>query len=229
MLHHDVNRDHSVDGEHGDAVEIPTLWHIGDLSGKRTKPYISYEGRGLSVSIHPDVWADIMQQENPRRSDDLMVYRLSHPASQFYFVDPTVNTEVEREWCLNNGYVVAQRGFKVSYEDAAGDTAYFLVHSKDVAKREAAARNGSFEPTQLLDLGSRGVAYWEEAFEQPPLEADPVVIEGLLPVWYAQEHGYDGVWWDERLDPANHSAPRGVIFQTALDEFTITTESDHAR
>jgi hypothetical protein len=49
------------------------------------------------------------------------------------------------------------------------------------------------------------------------------VIRGLTPVWHAEAHDYDGVWWNEDLSPANYSAPRGVIFQSRLDEWTIST------
>jgi len=31
----------------------------------------------------------------------------------------------------------------------------------------------------------------------------------------------DGAWWNEELDPAALSAPRGVIFQTKLPEWGV--------
>jgi hypothetical protein len=68
--------------------------------------------------------------------------------------------------------------------------------------------------------------YWEHAFQQLPIEANPLVIRDLTSVWYAAAHGFSGVWWDETLTPANYSALRGVIFQSHLDQWEISTCCD---
>ena len=37
---------------------------------------------------------------------------------------------------------------------------------------------------------------------------------------YAEEElEADGMWWEERFDPCALSAPRGVIFNSHLDDF----------
>jgi hypothetical protein len=212
--------------DHGDGVSKCPVWHIGDLSGQRERPYISYEGKGISVSTHPGVWHDIMSRDGSLTTEDPDFYRLESAGSEFYYVDPSVSRHPEREWALSSGFVKERSGFRVSYENASGETAYLKEASEERAKQEAEARDGVVEPTTLLDLDKRGCRYWEEAFQQPPVEADPIVIEGLLPVWYGEEQGFDGVWWDEALDPANFSAPRGVVFQSALNEFAVSIDNN---
>jgi hypothetical protein len=209
---------------HGQTVTRSPAWHLGDLSGDREMPYISYEGKGVSISTHPDVWEDILRRDGSITTEEPNTYRLENPNAEFYFVDPTNVLEKEREWAIEHGFVTEQAGYRVSYTTVSDEPAYLLFYDKDAAQAEADAREGTLEPSDVLYLDTHGEAYWEEAFKQPLLEAEPVVIEGLLPVWYAEHHGYDGVWWDEALDPSNFSAPRGVIFQSSLDNFETTIE-----
>lgn len=210
---------------HGQSVSLSPVWHVGNLSGNRIKPYISYEGMGISVSVHPQAWEDIMRRDGSATGEQLTTYRLENPTAEFYFVDPTADLSREREWCLEHRFVSERPGYQVSYVNHLDELAYFRLVDEDRSHAEADARHGTVEPRNILQLDTLGITYWEEAFDQPPLEADPVLIEGLLPVWFAREQDYDGVWWDERLDPANFSAPRGTIFQARLESFEITTET----
>lgn len=209
---------------HGQGITRSPVWHLGDLSGDRTKPYISYEGRGVSVSTCPNVWEDILRRDGSITTETPATYRLENPNAEFYYVDPTDALGREREWAIEHEFVTERPGYRVSYTAQTEESAYLLMDDKETARAEADARNGTLEPADVLHLDVHGQMYWEEAFKQPPLEADSVVIEGLLPVWYAEQHGYDGVWWGEELDPANFSAPRGVIFQSSLRSFKTTIE-----
>lgn len=209
---------------HGQTITRSPVWHLGDLSGDRAKPYISYEGKGISVSTHPDVWEDILRRDGSISTDTPATYRLENPSADFYFVDPTDDLGKERKWAIGHEFVSEQPGYRVSYTALTEEPAHLLMDDKETARAEADARGGTLEPADVLHLDVHGQTYWETAFKQPPLEADSVVINGLLPVWYAEHHGYDGVWWDEKLDPANFSAPRGVIFQSSLSNFETTID-----
>lgn len=48
------------------------------------------------------------------------------------------------------------------------------------------------------------------------LTLDMVIVE------YARNVDLDGVWWDEALDPAALSAPRGVIHADLVPALTVT-------
>lgn len=209
---------------HRDCISISPVYHVGDLDGEREKPYTSHEGRGVSVSVHPSDWEQIMRKDGTSTHESLKTYRLTNPDAEFYYIDPSKPLTVERNWCIENGYVKATTGFRVTYEDEVSGTAYMEFPSEETAEMEAEARDGDVEETEVLTLAPSGVEYWLKAFRQVPEEADPVLIAGLTPVWYAQANGYDGFWWDEKYDPENYSAPRGVIFQPELEAWNRTIE-----
>lgn len=52
------------------------------------------------------------------------------------------------------------------------------------------------------------------------------LVGDMLCVAYADHLGFDGVWWKETLDPAAISAPRGVIIESRVSEWTFQNESD---
>lgn len=207
---------------HQDALNLTHVYHVGDLSGERKKPHISYEGKGISISVHPNTWLQIMRGDGAATHETLHTYELANPHGEFYYIDPTKPLQVERDWCLENQFVRDVPGYRVTYTNEFGDTSRMEFYSKETALIEAESRNGKIDPATILSLGPKGISYWLDAFRQPPESADPIVIEGLLPVWYAEANGFDGVWWDEEFDPQNYSAPRGVVFQNQLDGWEKT-------
>lgn len=211
---------------HRDAITISPVYHVGDLDGGREKPYTSHEGRGVSISVHPAAWERIIRADGTSTHETLKTYKLTNPDGEFYYIDPSEPLTIERKWCIDNEFVRATSGYKVTYEDEVSGSAYMKFVSKETAEMEADARNGTIEETEVLTLAPAGVKYWLDTFRQAPEEADPVLIEGLTPVWYAKASGYDGVWWDEEYDPNNYSAPRGVIFQSELESWKRTVERE---
>lgn len=209
---------------HRDRITISPVYHVGDLDGGREKPYTSHEGRGVSVSVHPETWEQIMRGDGTATHEVLKTYKLSNPDAKFYYIDPAEPLAEEQKWCVEHGFVKPEAGYRVSYQDEVSGTAYMEFRSEETAKAEADARDGEIEEAEVLTLAPNGVRYWLGAFRQPPENADPVLIAGLTPVWYAQGNGYDGVWWDEKFDPENYSAPRGVIFQSELESWESCVE-----
>lgn len=203
---------------------LSTVSHVGDLSGDRERPHISYEGAGVSVSHHPEVWADLVRATGDSTlAATATTYELTTEDATFYDAVPGGPPRGPViEWVLANDFVQEVSGFEVRWREN-GDDHTMQFFEFDRADREASAPSRELHPVTVLSLDKRGQQYWEHAFKQLPSEADPLVIRGLTPVWYAEAHGYDGVWWDETLAPADYSAPRGVIFQSCLDKWTITS------
>lgn len=204
-----------------DASTYNPVTHIGSLNGGRDTPYVSYEGRGLSVSQCPDAWHQIMDSAGTE-------YELRNPNAWFYVVEPTTAvTETEREWALKEDYVEQIDGYRLTLtpdDDSNRDKETFLFRDSADAESEAAGyphMEADIAPERLYTLGAEGRRYWQRSFEQSPADASPVVIRGLIPVWYAKHLGFDGVWWLDTYDPTNYSAPRGVIFQERLSEWDV--------
>lgn len=202
---------------------LSTVYHVGDLSGEREQPYVSYEGDGVSVSQHPDVWRSLIQKTGDSSlPETATTYELISDGATFFEAVPGgPPRESIIEWAVANGFVHYEPGFEVRWQ---GTDSYHMMQFFDRprAEREAAVADRELSEIMLLALSERGRQYWEHAFEQLPSEADPLVICDLTPMWYAEARGFDGVWWDEDLAPTRYSAPRGVIFQSRLDEWTIS-------
>lgn len=209
---------------HRDRITISPVYHVGDLDGEREKPYTSHEGWGVSVSVHPEAWEQIMRGDGTSTHEVLKTYKLTNLDAEFYYINPAEPLTEEQEWCIEHGFVKPETGYRVYYKDEVSGRAYMEFRSRETAQTEADTRDGEIEKTEVLTLAPDGVRYWMEAFRQPPENADPVLIAGLTPVWYAQGNDYDGVWWDEEFDPKNYSAPRGVIFQSELDSWESCIE-----
>lgn len=215
---------------HGETILLPAVYHVGNLDEDRTVPYTSQEGGELSVSVHPDVWERIIRGDGIATHETLHTYELTNGDAKFYYVDPTAELEAERAWCLDAGYIAEVTGYRVTFTDENGDERYLKVKDEETAQSEAASRQTQYTEEPILTLTTKGADYWSKAFRQAPEHASPVLIEGLLPIWYASHLNVDGVWWAEQLAPENRSAPRGCIFQDRLGrwdkEITETTKSE---
>lgn len=203
------------------TVSHPIVYHVGDLDAARDKSRYSNEGTALSVSLHPDAWRQIARDVSGT------TYELHNPGAVFYEADPTGPRDDILDWIVDNGYAERVTGWRGEWHDPAIDeTRYVLSYDEEHARVESQAdvrADAHVEETTVLKLANRGRDYWEEAFTLSPDEAGPLHVRQLAPVWYAcNALDVDGVWWPERLDPANHSAPRGAIFQDVLDKWTVT-------
>jgi len=174
---------------------LSTVHHVGDLSGDRDRPHLSYEGTGLSVSHHPDVWRNLLLKTGPGTiAETATTYELTTNGATFYDAVPGgPPRESVLEWAFENGFVHQEPGFEVRWQE--GDDRHTMqFRHRDRAEREAAVADRELHEVTLLTLGECGKRYWGRAFGQLPSEADPLVIRSLTPVWYAEARGFDGVW-----------------------------------
>lgn len=186
------------------------VYHVGNLDEDRDPPRYSYEGTGLSVSEHPDAWRTIARDVTGD------TYELSNPDSEFYVLDPLelpVNEHIN--WCVDTDFITETTGYHVETPNG-----FVQFYDHDEAKQEADAYDTVPHERTLYALGDRGRRYWEHAFTSSPDSADPLGVEALLPVWFGQfALDVDGVWWNNTLAPHDYSAPKGVIFQSQLQNW----------
>lgn len=205
------------------------LYHVGDLETPRTDPYFSNEGRGVSISTHPDAWKTISRDVSG------YTYRLTAPTeTELYIAGTRDPRQVACEWCLENEYIADVELWRGAWEDSeSGETRYILQQDRADAVREAEAAGGTgswVEPVSGFVLADSGESYWESAFRAPVVNADPVQVSALIPVWYAEFGlGVSGVWWSEELAVSRWSAPRGVVFQNAFSDWEVRDVSDGCR
>lgn len=194
-------------------------FHVGNMEVKEKKS--SYEGSGLSISIHPNEWRRIARlpgnlysvtKENPLFLD---IHKLSKKKRNEIF-----------QWGLKKGYLTPGEVFLYEYDDEGYPaTMEFLSYDEwysewgyeaydeeglELMKKSLTKEKTFFGTKELSELSG-----WE--YELPPSLARTFCI-----IRYAEEVlELDGVYWNDILDVNRYSAPRAVIFQSKLEEWTI--------
>lgn len=199
-------------------VCLPRVWHVGTLDpSKKWCHGDSYEGSGLSVSLDPEAWKEIA------RLGGLPTHLLSKARQPGRFVDRHALDErilaLLRSEAIAEGLLEPATRYQVSYFDTECDSVRrFLVASKALADEEA---------EDLGDDSDAKVTPLEILVATPALHrvvgqvCDDLICEDMaLTVLLEQAGICDGIWWNDVHDVAGLSAPRGVIFKTALPAWT---------
>ena len=97
----------------------------------------------------------------------------------------------------------------MTYYDSEIDDDLFMEFDSQEEAEEEAEDFGVVEEVSSWNLGKEGERYWRESFTSEPSNN---MAGDLAILWYAEDQGYDGVWWHESLNPSALSAPRGALF-----------------
>jgi hypothetical protein len=221
-------------------IEHPRVAHVGAMN-REQKADGSQEGAGLSVSLHPVAWMQIWSLgdsgfilEGPGRFIDAM----------------NITAEGKSEiidWGLDHGLLEETVVYTVRYHDDELERAVeFEMPTLEAAEAEAEEYfDATIEPRQ----STMATARLAELSGHDPRLRGPQYIPtdfqfDLVLNLYAEAEcpDIDGVWWNERLDPDRHEAPRGVILPSrigrwdtaaadfqALCEFQNTSAADRPR
>lgn len=200
------------------VITFPAVTHLGEMDLAKKKPG-SYEGAGLSVSVHPMAWGMIANL-------GCEGFILRPANGEVRLLDCRTLSKADRStvetWGTNNGYLEPCELFKVSYYDADLDArAYFLFDRKEKAQSEARELERARVTGPIKDI--RGTTKLLSETSQDARSSNDIVgtfAFDLVMTLYAEKAlDVDGVWWSETLDPFNHSAPRGVIFNSRIGQF----------
>lgn len=208
-------------------VHLKKVTHIGTLNpsdkGMRGE---SYEGQGVSFSLHPDAWVAIARLGGtPWWEVDLTSCQIldGHQALDHA-------RDGLAQWGVEQGLITPCAEFAVSWEDEEwGERVEMVFPSRQEALEEVQDRGEEFNlqersgwaPTALL-LESMGHA--PDRAGQPCSDA----LACTLTVW-AQRHGLDGVWWEDTFAPEQLSAPRGVIFKEKVGDLDFVKVHEPSR
>ena len=178
--------------------KISKVFHVGEMDIKN-KSKFSLEGSGLSVSINPDEWRKIAQL------GDRELYLLTNPNG--VFVDGNKLNKQQKNnvisWGLENDYISQKETYKVCwYDDEMEEDGKTIEVNKSgvlpTSKLISSSMQGRIEPSQTFDL--------------------------LLTIFVEKTTNYDGIWWNNKLDVMKYSAPRGVIFNSKLNNWKISKQ-----
>lgn len=163
----------------------------------------NFEGKGLSISFHPDAWRRIARGQVSGST-----YCLTRHDGKFA-VMKSEDIEILKLWGLNKGLVTQENSYSYTYWDDDLDRElvdYF--DSMNEALDSWECDESDIEKTTIL----KPTIKLKTALAPIKIcEHDPYqYLFGL----YIKEHHpeLDGVWFDHILDVAALSAPAGLIF-----------------
>lgn len=197
--------------------KVPTksfkqLYHVGSLDASKKREG-SYEGAGLSVSTHPDAWKKIAKGFVTGNT-----YILQKNGNKFLNANNLTKSAKNaiQQWAVEHKLLEPSIVYRVSYyDDELESDVYSDYNSYEEAKLEADDESdikkisASYKPTAKL-----------KTLTKNPKMTPTGVFDYVLPL-YAEELGYDGVWWEDILDIGKFSAPRGVIVPSKISSWTM--------
>lgn len=216
------------------VIRFEQLWHVGtmdqDMKG-RTHNATSLEGSGLSVSCDPDAWIRIAKLGgNPVW--ELRVDGLGQPGC---FVDThsldDAHLEVVQDWAQHTGLLEPCTLIVVSWYDSETDGTVEMVFDSSIEQE----RNRAQE--ELRSIGDEDATLthrisWrasEKLNERTGFKIDLGNALDMALAAYIEDNDrqgiFSGLWWEETLDVANFSAPRGVILKDRVDAWSATQEN----
>jgi hypothetical protein len=190
-------------------ITLEKAWHLGtlDIANKNSH---SYEGSGLSISTHPEIWRKIAKLNGE-------LFGLVKQKN--FFLDFHSLTDTRKaslfSWGLRQGYVEQVKiHFYSYYDDEKMSNLTF-----ESANYEEMLREAEDYDIQTKDGYQATVSLLKETQRS---KIEPIEVLDFLAIVYSERHlRVDGVWWQDELNLATQSSPRGVIFTKKLSEWTI--------
>ena len=197
-------------------VNLPTksfkeLYHVGSLDPSK-KRMGSYEGAGLSVSTHPNAWRKIAR--GMVVGDTYVVTKPNNVFLNASKLTKALKREIA-DWGISQQLIKQTIVYRVSYyDDELESEVYSDYASLKDAKEEAGdeleiKKLSGYEPTQKL-----------KTLAHNNYITPTGILDYVLPI-YAEANGYDGVWWQDKLDVSKYSAPRGVIVPSKVSSWNF--------
>jgi hypothetical protein len=197
------------------------LFHVGTLQASH-KQRDSLEGAGLSVSLHPNAWRKIARGRVSGNT-----WYLSKPHNQFIVANelPKKSRKQIEDWAIAQGLARREKVWRMEYLDDELDNLVrqdFLWADKAAALDEAALYEVALKQVPNVLVAT------DELREKTQNGVPPILVFDLVLPLYAEDHGFDGVWWDDILDVAAYSAPRGVIVPSRVKEWEATVQKENS-
>jgi hypothetical protein len=204
------------------TISLEGLTHIGSLEPGDKNGW-SLEGQGLSVSQHPEAWGRIARLGGP-------VWSL--PMDEAKFLDFHELNDEQRtamdDFGVERGYTELATAYRVTYYDdeaeeerwiTCGTREEALGEAAEYADQDLADEDGEISDADLVGLITEvTVMKATAAFPDSTVKTGSTEIDEIVATVYVNEMlpDYDGVWWADRLDPVQLSAPRGVIVPSKI-------------
>lgn len=198
------------------TISFPEIYHVGSFQSADKRPG-SYEGAGLSISLHPEEWTEIADLGGEP------TWRLTR-ANNGFLAAHELSRRIQREileWAVKRQYAESCNIYRWRYIDADTDSpcdCFFLTQAEADAESlwDAEPDNGPNGTVRAMD-GHKSTPTLDTLTAQTsPAIGTDFVLDLLLPLYADEVLDLDGVWWADRYDPSALSAPRGVIVPSKI-------------
>lgn len=190
---------------------IGELYHVGTMDISRKSAY-SHEGDGLSVSNCPDAWCRI--NKGFTHGDRFRLMKPDMKLLDYYALTDEEKRTISA-WAIEKGYVEEGTLYKSISFDEGGYECYSLFKSYDEAFEEAG------EEAELVQK-IPWLLPTQKMLETSHVKLELLQVPDTIAALFAEQVlDYDGIYWDELLDEASYSAPRGMIFNSKLSSFQV--------
>lgn len=189
------------------VVGFDSVFHVGTLDPSRKGESYgrSYEGSGLSMSLHPDDWQQIARLSGH-------VWQIGTSSLRFmsrHDVDES-QTAAAVAWAESEGLVEIRDMWLYSTgENENGDATFAYAATREEALDELAYFEDDSQP-ELRRVPVATELLAERTGQR--FHPDEDVTDDALIVFAEQHLDVDGLWWEDDYDPDVLSCPRGVIF-----------------
>jgi hypothetical protein len=196
------------------------LTHVGRFEGTAERSQrFSYEGAGMSVSNCPEAWRQIARGQVA--GDDWHVSAVQGRLSLIDYHSLSESSDFQetvKAYALTAGWVEPVTVYRFSQFD---DELEAEVFSDFLSYQEALTEADDDEGCISIIEGYRATEALCERSNVSRIDLIATLEQAALV--YLEEHtDAHGVWWEDKFDPLCYSAPRGVIFQSALRAGSIS-------
>lgn len=193
-------------------VALPEVYRLGPCHAPYREPCASLEGHNLSVSVTPEAWQHIA------RLGGQPLWRLTNPIGRFIDVHAALDDESVMArvlgWASRAGLVERVPLYRAWFHYEEGSY-YFECLTEAQARREMDGDPASELEVVPAWLGTSALVARTGATQAAQGDARDYALMAWVDV-HCEQWALDGLWWWERLEPLELSAPRGAIVPAAL-------------
>lgn len=201
-------------------------WPDAPDPGRRPGHTTSWEGIGLSVSVHPDAWRAIVKLGGyPYR----WLERIDGRPGRF--VDAHAAREPAHVWARKRGWLVGHPGWAVSWEDDEIEDTLTIELLDQAEAEEEAGDHAELRAITVWTAAGELLRRLDAYYGRQTNDQHGALDGELLNRWVVvHQSDLDGIWWDNRLDEAALSAPGGLIVPERLGDWRLVrTEAPERR
>lgn len=216
--------------------KLPTLnkgrlFHVGNLDDPN-QSHGDLEGPLLSVSTHPEAWRQIAQLQSP------LIWSIQKEDKSPFILIDALRCRWEKkkphiEWALSMGLILETQKYQALIEKKDGSYTPMVADSLQEAVLAHEAQ-GAPKPIATLTMNEELQRFWDQRKYSPwsmpsAYQIETAILAALVvcankePIKKLKSSCKipQGIWWEENLEPQNHTAPRGGLCPNNLESLEL--------